>query len=118
MKNLQRTQIVGGTLLEWGTLMSIVEGGPTGFVKVHRRNGESWKCVSYLKCREADDLQCVLREAVLEIEAACEAGAEEPEDLPRPDPSNVDDEAAPAEVSGPKKGDPLPEPDEPDVLVP
>lgn len=101
MKNLQRTQIVGGTLLEWGTLMSIVEGGPTGFVKVHRRNGESWRCVSHLKLREADDLQRALREAVLEIEAACEAETPEPEQ----------------EAGKSKKQDPFPEGDEPEDQI-
>lgn len=90
MKRIQRTEIVGDLLLEWMTIFSI-DDGPTGIVKVHRRNGESWRYILSMRMMAADELQCALRKGVLEIEAVCEANAAEPEDLPEPDPSNVND---------------------------
>ena len=101
MSELRRTKIVAGLLLEWRAFQIKPSRWVTS-VYIYKGEDGDWKLALSMNRDSADELQRALREAVLEIEAAMEK----------------DDEAETAEASGPKKGDPLPEPDEPDVLVP
>lgn len=106
MSDLHRTKIVGKFLLEWGASRVSSAAGRAGHctsVAVFRQANGSWKLDFTMFKGEADELQCALREVVLEIEAAIEKDDEaeapepqdessSPEDLAGPDPSNVDDE--------------------------
>lgn len=73
MKELHRTELVDGLLLEWRVYQSAI--GPwTSEVSIYDRDEDTgdWKRCVTMRTEQADELQCALRQAVLEIEAARE----------------------------------------------
>lgn len=96
MKELHRVEIVDGLLLEWRVYRSAI--GPwTSEVSVYAEDEDGdWGLCLSMKTEQADELQCALRVAVLELEAARETEAPESEQ----------------ETGKSKEQDPFPEGDE------
>ncbi len=75
MKAIHRTKVVGDLLLEWRTYFSLI--WTSAFSIYKRTENDDWKQVLEINREQADDLQVVLRQAVLELEAAAENDSNE-----------------------------------------